>query len=221
MQTKCIFLSHTLSERTPGYGGKKEFALKKTKSLVDGNSCNQSQWQLSNHIGTHIDAPLHFSQNGKSLDQYPAEFWIFNKPELCHVPTQSSQLIDVSSWCEKIPVNADLLLIKTDFEKFRTSDVYWSHNPGLTPQLGTWLREHRPRLRAVGFDFISLTSYAHRAIGKEAHHAFLHEDHSGSPVLIIEDMRLSELIENPVRVIVAPLIVEKSDGSPVTVIAEF
>ena len=47
----------------------------------------------------------------------------------------------------------------------------------------------------IGFDFISLSSYTHRNLGRKAHRAMLGKmDISGvqlDPILIIEDMDLS------------------------------
>lgn len=220
MNSRTIFLSHVLSNDTIGYGGRKEFVTNSTLSINKGDSCNQSDWKLCNHIGTHIDSPFHFSSNGKKIDDYVASFWVFTKVHLVDLPTSDSVIIEKDSWADKIPMDCDLLLIKTGFESKRDTESYWAHNPGLAPALGLWLREYRPQIRVIGFDFISITSYDHRALGKVAHNAFLHEEHKGNPILAIEDMHLAELKGSPTKIIVAPLRVLGSDGSPVTVIAE-
>lgn len=217
---KTLFLSHVLSNDTIGYGGKKDFQTKHTLNLKNGDSCNQSEWLLNNHIGTHIDSPFHFSSFGKTVDHFDASFWIFSKIHLVEIAIDDSTIIDRDQWCEKIPPECDLLLIKTGFELKRNTEAYWAHNPGLAPTLGLWLREFRPKIRVIGFDFISVTSYDHRALGKIAHNAFLHEEHVGNPILAIEDMHLSELNSAPQKITVAPLRVLDSDGAPVTVIAE-
>jgi arylformamidase len=217
---QIIFLSHVLSNDTVGYGGRKEFNTGSTLSIAKGDSCNQSEWHLSNHVGTHIDSPFHFSINGKKIDNFEASFWIFTKTHLVDLPTAEAVVIEKDEWVEKIPTDCDLLLIKTGFESRRNTVDYWAHNPGLSPALGLWLREFRPSIRVIGFDFISITSYDHRPLGRVAHHSFLHEDHVGHPILAIEDMHLTELEHSPRRVTVSPLRILDSDGSPVTVIAE-
>ena len=135
---------------------------------------------------------------------------------------------------DKIPVNTDLILVKTGFEKYRddasstpNDSVYIFHNPGWLPEAGIWLRENRS-IRAIGFDFISLTSYHNRPLGRQAHRAFLSAQPDGmdhdwnyDPIMIIEDMKLSELTETPELVIAAPLLFESADGSPATVLAKF
>ena len=78
----------------------------------------------------------------------------------------------------------------------------------------------------IGFDFISLSSYTNRELGREAHRAFLNKSFSGlnkdcsKPILIIEDMHLASLKECPNKIVVAPLRYDRSDGSPVTIISE-
>lgn len=220
MSDHVIFLSHTLSNDTIGYGGRKEFVTERTLAISKGDSCNQSEWKLCNHIGTHVDAPFHFSNNGKTLDLYPASFWIFNHVHLVDLPTNESVVLEKGSWSEAIPLDCELLLIKTGFEKRRNTESYWAHNPGLSPDLGHWLRENRPHLRVVGFDFISITSYDNRPLGKVAHKAFLHEEHKGTPILAVEDMHLDKLFSSPKKVVISPLRIFEADGSPVTVIAE-
>jgi arylformamidase len=216
---KFVFLSHPLGPHTIGYGGKTGFSLERVKSLCAGDSCNQSHWTLSNHIGTHLDAPLHFAEKGLAIDAPPADFWVFLQPQVVDIPAKRSEIIGPGSWCDSIKVTSDLLLLRTGFESLRDTDEYWAHNPGLSPALGRWLRENRPSVRMIGMDFLSLTSYDHRPLGKEAHQAFLAEG-SGNPIWILEDMRLSTLSSPPRRVTVSPLRVEGADGSPVTVIGE-
>lgn len=218
--SQTLFLSHVLSNDTIGYGGKKEFHNSSTLSIAKGDSCNQSEWRLCNHVGTHIDSPFHFSLEGKKIDSFESSFWIFSKIHLVDLPTLESCIINRDKWADEIPMESDLLLIRTGFESKRNTESYWAHNPGLSPELGLWLREFRPKIRVIGFDFISITSYDHRALGKVAHNAFLHERHVGNPILAIEDMHLSELKCAPKKIFVAPLRVLDSDGAPVTVIAE-
>ena len=65
-------------------------------------------------------------------------------------------------------------------------------------------------------DFISLTSYQHRALGKVAHREFLGEN----DILLVEDMKLDELKKSPTSVICLPILIKGIDGCPVTILAE-
>jgi kynurenine formamidase len=65
-------------------------------------------------------------------------------------------------------------------------------------------------------DFISLTSYQNRELGREAHRMFLGGDR---PILLIEDMDLSKIMNSPKSISCIPLLINGLDGSPVTIIA--
>jgi kynurenine formamidase len=63
-------LTQPLYEGFPTYGGDKWFT--KESFLTFGkDQLNINKWVLMEHTGTHMDAPLHFSADGHSIDQIP------------------------------------------------------------------------------------------------------------------------------------------------------
>jgi len=215
-----ILLSHIIDSETPSYGNRDKFTIEEISRIADGKSANSSKWIFSNnHLGTHVDVPKHFFDSGKTITDYHPQEWIFNNVQLIDVPCNKAMLINVEHIKGKIRKDVELLLIRTGYEQYRSIDKYWNDNPGLSPELGFWLRNFFSSLRAVGFDFISLSSWKFRDIGKEAHKAFLNPEGINTPVLIIEDMKLQHCIKKLKHVIVAPVFVENSNGSPVTVFA--
>ena len=44
--------------------------------ISDGAMCNLSAFRMCAHNGTHVDAPLHFIDGGKSVDQLPLDLFI-------------------------------------------------------------------------------------------------------------------------------------------------
>lgn len=222
MSERWIWLSHALTEAMPSYGDGAKPVITPDKSMAGGDSCNTSRWSFPNHVGTHVDAPRHFFPDGLTITDYPADFWVFEHPWCAEVPLSEERgLIHAGQvpWGE-IPQRTDLLLLKTGFGASYGTERYWSESPGLAPELAARLRSACPALRAVGFDFISVSSWSHRETGRQAHRAFL--DPAGPPLLLIEDMNLAGLEPGaPLnRVIVAPLRVAEADGSPCTVFAE-
>src|SRR5512136_1600924 len=73
-----VFLSYKIDLNTPIYGGRKGFLSTTSTSIENGDTTNTSNWKFPNHIGTHIDFPYHFYQNGQTVDDFPEKFWIFN-----------------------------------------------------------------------------------------------------------------------------------------------
>ena len=219
--SKWIYLSYPLNCKTPAYGGEDSLKIQGKKRMEKGDSCNTQYWSLSNHLGTHIDFPRHFFCDGKTSSDYPPEFWIFFSPFIIDIsPVEPGLIIQPEDVpLNGVPENMDMLIIKTGFSLLRDKDIYYKKNPGFAPGFAVFLRDHFPHLRVFGFDSISLSSFAHREIGHEAHRAFLDHSH---PILLLEDMDLS-VIDNSFKlkqIIVSPLLVENADGAPCTIFAD-
>jgi len=216
-----IYLSHPLDSDTPAYGGGQGFSAQTVNNMADGDSCNTGYWKLSNHIGTHLDFPRHFVADGKTLENYPPEFFIFEQVYLTRLNSISACQVIVPDDVNIVdaPETITLLLLKTGFETHREQALYWQQNPGFHPEVADYLRSNLPDLRIVGFDTISLSSFAHRDIGRTAHRAFLDHHH---PIQLLEDMALGGVDESTHinQVVVAPLRVIGADGSPCTVMAQ-
>ncbi len=218
-----IRLSHIIDAGTPSYGNRDRVLVKAASSIAAGDTANSSCWILSsNHMGTHIDVPRHFSNEGLRTHEIPVEDYFFTAAALVDIPCEGACLIGPEALGKAggVPPETDLLLIRTGFERKRGSEAYWNDNPGLHPELEDHLRRTCPQLRCVGFDFISITSWKFRAEGRAAHRAFLCPENRARPLLAIEDMKLSP-VRGPLRsVVVAPVLVEDGNGGPVTVFAD-
>ncbi len=99
--------------------------------------------------------------------------------------------------------------------------MYSCDNPGIHPEVGGYLRELFPRIRAIGIDWISISPYQNRELGREAHRAFFDQEGRNNPVLLIEDMDLSNDLKGLTEVWASPLRVERVDSAPCTVIGGF
>lgn len=214
-------MSHQLSGTTPAYGGGESLNIAFVRNIKEGDSCNTQRWCFSNHLGTHIDFPKHFQRTGSAADDYPPDFWIFNCPFLVDVsPVAPGHIITPECFAfDRLPDESDLIIIKTGFCSQRGEEVYWKNNPGFSPDLAFELRGKFPRLRVVGTDSISISSFVHRDLGRTAHLAFLKHER---PILLLEDMNLSDVNESTgfKRVIVSPIRVEGADAAPCTIFAE-
>lgn len=211
-----IYLSHFINESTPLYGGGKGIKIKSDTKICDGRSANTHNLSLPNHTGTHIDFPYHFSDLGKTINDYAPDFWFFTSPEIVDINVKPGELIDLTNEIAYLSNNTDFLLIRTGFEKYRHEEIYWQNNPGLHSDLAVALKKQCPNLKVIGMDFISVSSFQHREEGRETHRQFLLEH----DVLLIEDMHLCDLNKKPTTLICLPLLIDKIDGVPITVVAE-
>jgi arylformamidase len=220
--TEIIRLSHSLSNRTPSYGNRDSFKTEPHSSIRSGDSADTSVWHFTNnHIGTHLDVPRHFCTGGRTTLEYPETTWLFEKVVTVDCPCSSARLI-MAEELRPAPTDpeTEAIFIRTGYERFRSEDKYWNDNPGLAPELAVFLRSHFPRLRCVGFDFISLSSWKYREQGRECHKRFLCPENKEREILVIEDMSLMRIRGSIRRVIVSPLFVEDGNGGPVTIFAE-
>jgi len=223
-KNKYISLSHWIDQSTPTYGNQGGFYRKSLSSIKEGKTANSEKWIFNNHIGTHIDFPKHFNDEGLTSSNFKEPFFIsknvgfiiLKKPIL---PKEMLKVEEVYDEVISLPKSVEILLLKTHFENYRSDPIYWRDNPGFDPALSELFRSHFTKLKIFGFDTISLTSLHYRLIGKEAHISFLTKE---NPILIIEDMSLARLNLKSIikEIFIAEFPVSFSDGSPVNCIAK-
>jgi kynurenine formamidase len=63
-------MTHTYGEDFPTYFGESQFSREQLFNFAD-NGFNLFSLSINEHTGTHIDAPLHFSADGMSVDEIP------------------------------------------------------------------------------------------------------------------------------------------------------
>lgn len=214
-----MFLSYVLDSSTPTYGNRNKFFIEKKSDISKGDVANDSSIAITVHIGTHIDMPYHFYEDGQTVEDFDANFWVFDKVLIVEI--EPKELVIKNELIEKIDGIIDdgyeILIVKTGICHKREQESFWSENYGFDPELYEYLVKKFLSLRVLGFDSISVSSFAHRMIGREAHKRFLNPNKS---ILLLEDMDLRKVSENSKfeKLIVSPLRIAKCDGLPCTVI---
>lgn len=99
---KLLDMSYAFDESSIYWPTAKSFNLDKvSRGISEGGWWYASnEFSASEHGGTHVDAPIHFAQNGRTIDQIPLLEWI-----------GPAVKIDVSEKCAK---NRDYLLSTAD-----------------------------------------------------------------------------------------------------------
>lgn len=168
-----------------------------------GDEANLSRLEMSAHTGTHVDAPLHFFPNGRSLDTMPLSATVG--------PARVIEIHDP----ERIAADAlaphdirqgERLLFKTrnsandwSREAFRKDFVY------LSTDAAEFLAECK--VATVGIDYLSVAGY--RKNESAVHRALL-----GAGIWIIEGLYLGEAEPGVYELICLPLRIADSDGAP-------
>lgn len=220
--SKFLYLSYILDEKTPTYGNRNKFISSKKSDISKGDIANDTTIETTVHIGTHIDMPYHFFENGQTIEDFTLDFFLSER--VLFISLKPKELIIKYELIEKLEKienknNYEFLIVKTGICSKRDTQEFWELNHGFDPSIAKYLRESFPYVRVLGFDSISVSSFAHRMLGREAHKAFLDPK---NPILLLEDMDLREVTKNNIikKLTIAPLRIAKCDGLPCTVIAE-
>lgn len=215
---KTIFLSYILNDNTPTYGNRNKFDQIKKSDISKGDIANDTFISTTVHIGTHIDMPYHFYEDGQTIEDFDASFWILKKPLILEVKqdelTIDEKLVDKLNAIEDI--GYDILVVKTGICYKREVEEFWSENYGFHPDIYDYLIENFPNIKILGFDSISVSSFKNRKLGRKAHKKFLNPE---NPILLLEDMDLRNIDENTKfeKIVISPLRILKCDGLPCTI----
>lgn len=215
-----IFLSYTLNKQSPSYGNRNKFQLEKQSSIANGATANDSTMTTTVHMGTHLDMPYHFYENGQTIKSFNADFFYFSKILFLEVQPKhhiiQDELIHILQNIED--KDYEILIVKTGACNNRMDKQYWEENYGFHPDIYDLIIKKFTNIRIFGFDTISVSSFQHRDIGKEAHRRFLNPT---NPILLLEDMDLTEVDASTtfLSIILAPLRIEQCDGLPCTIMA--
>jgi kynurenine formamidase len=175
---ELVDLSHTYDQTTVFWPTSDPFRLEKTADGITpgGYYYASNNFFTAEHGGTHLDAPLHFSQGGQAVDQIPIDRF-FGAAVVIDVLARADADADYQIGVDDItaaetrdgPIPADsIVLFRTGFSRrwpdaarylgtaARGADAVRDlHFPGLHPDAAKWLIANRS-IRAVGIDTASI-----------------------------------------------------------------
>lgn len=215
------YLSHVLYNEVPVYGGTASLGIEKVKAISRGDSANTHRFSMCNHWGTHVDLPGHFFEAGQTLEDYAPRFWVFKNPCVVKVSLRPSEVLRPGRWAERIKKKADVIFFKSGWGRLRGKKAYTAENPGIDGEVGHYLRRQHPSVRAIGIDWISVSPYRDRPLGRISHRAFLDPEGENRPIVIIEDMDLAADLAKLNEALVAPWRIGGMDSVPCTVMGRF
>lgn len=178
------------------------------------------------HNGTHVDAPLHFIKDGKSIDSITIEKFIFENPIFLDLPKEKDTFITVDELRNHGFEDADAAIIHTGMDKKIVNDIpnYRFRFPSFSEESARWLRLSCPKLKAVIVDFLSVDSLLMTGVNEcfPAHHALLGNDPNGrEPILIVEAANLIPLVGKNIRRLFAlPIRFAGTEAAPVCLLAQ-
>ena len=198
-----------ISKDTPVWTGDKEVKIYRDRTIAAGADYNVSLLEMGVHTGTHVDAPFHVINAGKTVDQIPLE-QLVGRAQVVAVPPEVESIdADFLSGCE-LAVGMQRVLFKTRNSKF------WNDQPlrfredfiGVDTSGARWLTEQGVIL--AGIDWFSISPMQDL---KTPHEILL-----GAGTVILENLDLRKVPAGSYELICLPLKLMGTDGAPVRAI---
>ena len=172
---------------------------------------NITQIIMSTHQGTHLDAPFHFFDKGRTVDKLDLNKCVGDALVIDlsnKKPKDEIRIEDLKLYKNKITKGAKILL-RTDWDKLYPRDEYFSDQPVITVELSKWLAERE-------IDLLGLeTPSVHPRDYTPIHQTLLERE-----IVIVEALaQLRELTQQEVFFVAVPLKIRGRDGSPVRAFA--
>lgn len=217
-----VDLTHTLEENIPCWPTQARFGHVLYESYELGDVACHYQLVMSEHTGTHMDAPMHFIRSGEahvSIDDVPLSRVIGRAATLdaTHLPKNGLlQKTDVQAWEDQHGElrRGDIVLIRYGFDKLwklRPNDKEYAKDwPGVGREAAEYFVEKGVQL--VGCDTFAIDAY--NTEENPAHYTLL-----GNQVLIVENLNNLDLLPPFSLFLALPLKIKEGSGSPVRAIA--
>lgn len=201
--SEWIDIAVPLDSETVRWPGDRAFRLQRDCDMSCGHAASVSSFEMSAHLGTHMDAPLHYFRDGASMDGFPLEIGI-----------GPARVIAIEGDCAG-PDSLDVHRIERDERillKTANSNEVWHHRPfseryvSITPAGARYLVERHPAL--VGVDYLSVGNSGDD--GAETHRILLK-----AGIWIIEALDLHRVTPGNYDLVCLPLRIVGVEGAPV------
>ncbi len=200
---KVFDITRTINPVLAVWPGDTPFLAEVITAIKEGSSINLTTLTMSSHMGTHVDAPYHFLDDGPTMEQVPLEAYI-GPATVVTVQREAGPLTPADfpnldwSKVERLLVHSTASFKPAD--QFPTEFIYPS------PELAEMMAEHN--LVLFGSDAPSMddmhskTLPGHRALRRHS-------------IAILEGLLLTGVPDGIYELVALPLKIAGGDGSPV------
>lgn len=230
-----IDLSYDFSDKTIYWVTAKPFARETVSEGMTPQGFYYSAYNYSaaEHGGTHVDAPVHFAEGRKTVDEIPLNQLIAPAVKIdvsSKTAANRDYLIgveDLTNWeaaSGKIP-DGSIVLLQTGFGKFwgdrknylgtdrlGPQAVAELHFPGLDPKAADWLVKNR-KIVAIGIDTASIDYGQSTTFG--SHVALMSEN-----IPAFENVaNLDKIPTKGAQIVALPMKIKGGSGAPLRIVA--
>jgi len=162
--------------------------------------------EMGSHTGTHIDAPFHFVEGGRRLEEIPIAELVgpASVVQIPGVPAITRKHLESLTW-----IDVQRVLFKTDNSEHWNDGSFFEKFVYLEPDAAEFLVQQGVRL--VGIDYLSIDPY--KSEKHPTHFVLLPRN-----VIIIEGLNLSHVAPGRYQMVALPLNLQSGDGAPARVI---
>jgi arylformamidase len=202
---KIYDISLMISPELPVWPGDPAIELEQVESMDAGATANVSRLSAGVHIGTHVDAPHHFMNDGRTVEQLSLEVltgscFVMQLPD--GIEVISAEALDGMS----LPSDTTRILFGTSNSRFwsRGEKEFQEDFVAVTASGADWLVKRGIQL--VGVDYLSVAPYN----DSTPTHEILLE----AGVVVVEGLDLSAVPRGFYEMYCLPLKLLASDGAP-------
>lgn len=206
MRTYDVTLA--ITSDMPVWPGDTPPILEQMDSIDAGNTANTSQIKLSVHTGTHVDAPHHFMNDGRTIEGLQLDTLV-GRAYVLYLP-EADLITAAVLQAAEIPPRTRRLLFKTRNSEYWARDVrqFQTDFVAISPDGAEYLVDRNVKL--VGIDYLSVAPFK---AGTPTHRILL-----GAGVVVLEGLNLSKVSQGRYTLHCLPLKIAGSDGAPARVI---
>lgn len=201
MANDWIDISQPLTNDIAHWPEDTPFSYSLTAKKKDSGSVNIGQVTTSVHTGTHVDAPYHFDDNGKTIDQLDVNLYV---GEAIVLDVSNVNEITVATLATQPIEGVERVLLKTSVPNNPTR--FPKKLPVLDPRIADFLAEKGVKL--FGVDMPSVDALDSKDLP-------MHHELNANRINILENLMLDEIEQGKYELIALPLAIQGSDGSPV------
>jgi arylformamidase len=205
---KIFDISRPLFNGLAPWPGDTAFQYELKWKMAEGASVNVGAITMGVHNGSHADAPFHFKQGARTIEQMPLEIYLGDAVVVdltAKFETDRPRQITIDD-LESSP-EAPRLLLKTGV--WRDSKVFPDWIPVIAPDVAEWLQKRNVKL--LGLDLPSVDPIETKVLVN--HHAL-----AAAGIAIVESLDLSEVAAGTYHFSALPLRITGGDAAPVRAI---
>ncbi|MFC2062563.1 cyclase family protein [Chloroflexota bacterium] len=198
-----IDISVPLEDAMVHWPNNPETSIRRFKDIKQGASSNVTMISMGSHTGTHMDAPIHFIEEGVGINNIPLTDLI-GKARVIEI--RDSESIKPEELTRNRIHRGERILLKTenslrDWQKMKFLEDYVF----ISDTAADFLVDRGVRL--VGIDYLSVGSFKQGG-------SYVHKTLLCNGVWIIEGLNLSNVPPGRYDLICLPLRIAGGDGAP-------